>query len=361
MFGSAPVIFLSSLLSPNLMRCLTNQLASKERYLHRAAEKTIKSILKRASLEPPVATVVLRGLLAHSLDRRTSFDQITKTKTIEKLMALGDDSSLCHVVHDLLDQLVRPSVIDEKDANAWRQTIIDQLAILLKSRQYSTTINWRSTDAGTLISNILENLVKYSYFSIGESQSDKHDCPVPAMSEKTRATMKIRLSSCLSHILSKCYNPAFFITNMVRSLLRFEADERLHSSIDFDNTLGGIVAHARTFLEKIHQQASANSGDNSALDAFELLYSLTVLQIYNGDADAVSILDELRSCYDVLVQPGNNGQHHGSEVLTEVLLSFVAKPSQLFRRLAQQVFTAFTPNLDRVGLEPIFKVCFLNA
>ncbi|KAL8683498.1 MAG: hypothetical protein Q9186_000538 [Xanthomendoza sp. 1 TL-2023] len=354
-FGSAPEPFLSSLFSPNFMRCLTNQLASKERYLHRAAEKTIKAVLKRASVEPTVASAVLRALLAHSFERKTSFDRITRTKTTEKLMSLGDDSSLRQLVPDLCYELVRPDVTDETHANAWRQTLVDQLAALLKSRQMSATPGWHSSDAAVLASDILEFLVKYSYFSIQGSQTDQRDRPVLPMSEKTQDIFKTRLSSCLSHILSKWPNPVFFISSVVRSLLRLESDGCMRLHLHMSDTLGGIVDHARTFLEKMHKQPSAKSPDKTSLDAFELLYSLTVLQIYNGDADAVSMFNELHSCYDLLVQP-RKGDQHGSEILVEILLSFLAKPSQLFRRLAQQVFNAFAPDIDRDGLESMFKV-----
>ncbi|KAL8808502.1 MAG: hypothetical protein Q9182_000053 [Xanthomendoza sp. 2 TL-2023] len=353
-FRSAPEPFLPSLFSLNFMRCLTNQLASRQRYLHRAAEKTIKSVLDRASLEPTVASAVLRSLLTDSFRRKASFDQITKTKTIEKLMLLCDDSTLRHLVPELYEELVHPNVTDEKHANVWRQILVDQLAALLKSRQISASPDWQSSDATVLTNDILEFIVKYSYFSIQGSQSDQHDRPIPAVSDKTQDIFKTRLSSCLSHILSKWPNPAFFLSRAVRILLYPESDECMRPNLDINDTLGDVFEHARTFLKKMHEHPSAKSSDKTTLDAFELLYSLTVFQIYNGDADAVSMFNELQSCYELLVQR-RKGDHHGSGVLVEILLSFLAKPSQLFRHLAQQVFTAFALHIDRDGLESMFK------
>ncbi|KAL8818542.1 MAG: hypothetical protein Q9223_002845 [Gallowayella weberi] len=354
-FRSAPEPFLPSLFSLNFMRCLTNQLASKQRYLHRAAEKSINSVLNRASLEPTVASAVVRALLTHSCARKASFDQMTRTKTIEKLMSLCSDSSLRHLVPELCDELVQPNMTDENHANAWRQTLVDQLAALLKSRQISASPDWQSSDATILTSDILEFLVKYSYFSIQGSQVDQNDHPIPPISEKTQDIFKTRLSSCLSHILSKWPNPAFFVSKAVRNLLSPESDEFMRTNLDINDTLGDIIEHARTFLKTMYEHPSAKSSDKAILDAFELLYSLTVFQIYNGDADAVSMFNELQTCYELLVQR-RKGNQHGSEILVEILLSFLAKPSQLFRRLAQQVFTAFVSHIDREGLQSMFKV-----
>ncbi|CAO1597284.1 DNA-directed DNA polymerase [Xanthoria calcicola] len=355
-FGSATRLLLPALFSPRFVRCLTNQLASKERYLHLAAEKTVKSIMTRADLEPSVASIALRGLLANTSDQNLSFDILTKTKTVERLMVLGDDSSLRHFVPELCDKLVRPGVNDEKDATARRQITIDQLTLLLKSRQSSVKQDPHSSDSLGLTCHLLEVLATYSYFSMEKSHPNLVDCPVPPMSERTQETLRSRLSTCLSFILTRNSSPAFFASHVVDVILRHEADERMHSILELKGTLGETIPNARTFLENIHNQALSESRDKPTLHAFELLYSLTILQLYNGDPDAVSILGELRSCYDLLVEHRQIADQVGPEVFVEVLLSFVSKPSQLFRRLAQQVFTTFTPMVQHDGLRSMIKV-----
>ncbi|KAI4249571.1 MAG: hypothetical protein L6R42_008927, partial [Xanthoria sp. 1 TBL-2021] len=356
LFSSASEVHLPFLFSPNLVRCLTNQLASKERYLHRAAVKTVKTILNRAELQPSVASTALRGLLANTSDKRLSFDNLTKTKTVEKLMALGDDASLRHLVPELCDKLVRPGVIEEKDASARRQITIDQLTSLLKSRQSSRKQDSQSLDSTGLTRHILEVLATYSYFSMEKPHLNQADCPVPPMSGRTQETLRSRLSTCLTSILSRSSSPAFFASHVVDVILRHEADQHMHSILELPGTLGETIPSARTVLENIHNQALSNSSDNTTLHAFELLYSLTILQMYNGDADAVSMLDELRSSYDLLIGRRQTADQVGSEVFVEILLSFVAKPSRLFRRLAQQVFSTFTPMVQQDGIRSMIKV-----
>lgn len=70
---------------------------------------------------------------------------------------------------------------------------------------------------------------------------------------------------------------------------------------------------------------------------------MTILQIYNGDADAVSMLDELQFCYSKFLgdEKSQEETSDASDTLVEILLSFASKQSQLFRRMSEQVFGAF--------------------
>lgn len=91
----------------------------------------------------------------------------------------------------------------------------------------------------------------------------------------------------------------------------------------------------------------------------KLLYSLTILEVYNGTADAVSLLDELKVCYDELIKPRKDGgvrPDEASQLLVEVLLSFISKPSALFRKLAQVVFAAFCSDINDGGLQSMMTV-----
>lgn len=107
------------------------------------------------------------------------------------------------------------------------------------------------------------------------------------------------------------------------------------------------------------QGKSSQGEDTSHLHAIKLLYSLTILEVYNGDGDAVSMLEELHTCSKRLAGPrpashGSTGEE--SEVLVDILLSFASKPSQLFRKMSQQVFGAFAPQMTADGLRSLTAV-----
>lgn len=99
------------------------------------------------------------------------------------------------------------------------------------------------------------------------------------------------------------------------------------------------------------------------MSAFKLLYSMTIMQVYNGDADAVSMLDELEfCCTKFLGDKETKAEDTGdaSDALVEILLSFASKQSQLFRRMSEQVFGAFANQITENGLESLTSVCGIN-
>lgn len=89
---------------------------------------------------------------------------------------------------------------------------------------------------------------------------------------------------------------------------------------------------------------------------------MTILQVYNGDADAVSMLDELGFCYSKIW--GHENSEKGdisvasgaSTALVEILLSFASKPSQLFRRMSEQVFSVFADRMTPDALQSLISV-----
>ncbi|KAL8945559.1 MAG: hypothetical protein Q9183_008049, partial [Haloplaca sp. 2 TL-2023] len=91
----------------NFLRCLGNQLAHKERYLHRAAEKTKKLVLDRAEAESAAASAALGGLLSASYPNGShALDQLNRTRIVERLIALTDDASLGRHFDQLYARLI---------------------------------------------------------------------------------------------------------------------------------------------------------------------------------------------------------------------------------------------------------------
>lgn len=99
------------------------------------------------------------------------------------------------------------------------------------------------------------------------------------------------------------------------------------------------------------------------MDAFKLLYSMTILQVYNGDADAVSMLEELDFCFSKIYgdkKSKDEDASDASDALVEILLSFASKQSQLFRRMSEQVFGAFADKITETGLDSLTSVRFFS-
>jgi len=94
-----------------------------------------------------------------------------------------------------------------------------------------------------------------------------------------------------------------------------------------------------------------------------MLFALAVLQLYNGDSEAVFILEvhlhlpfanvqELQSCYEMAINQ-SEGQ---SEILIEVILGLLSKPSALLRKLSGQVFESLVGDITSAGLKLLLDV-----
>ena len=115
-------------------------------------------------------------------------------------------------------------------------------------------------------------------------------------------------------------------------------------------------------LERIRRKRTnpkKSSSISPQLSSFELLYSLVILQVHSGETDALGVLDELKICYNKVIKSRSSptdGDVDASEVLVEILLSFLSKPSVLLRKLATQVFGSFVDRITGRGLEAMFGV-----
>ena len=121
-----------------------------------------------------------------------------------------------------------------------------------------------------------------------------------------------------------------------------------------DESITDARDKASSTIGKILKKAKkADVQDKPALQALALLYSLVIFQLYNGDSEALSILDELKLCYDKLIRHKDteDSDVEASEVLVELLLSFISKPSALLRKVTHHVFSAFVSDITEGGLK----------
>lgn len=92
---------LTDLFSQNFMRCLINHISHKDRFLHRVAERCIKSLLQEVEANPELVTTVLPRLISDN--GVYNFDQVTKTKTVDKLLSqIRGDRAHKLIIHDLV-------------------------------------------------------------------------------------------------------------------------------------------------------------------------------------------------------------------------------------------------------------------
>lgn len=194
-----------------------------------------------------------------------------------------------------------------------------------------------SKDTSWIEEQALPLLAKFGY-------SQELECE-PALSDKTRTIFRNRLMSAFGHLLSDLRGYSF----PCNVLHTFSLD-----AVEMDDGIIGAKDQAISTLETILKKVEKAKAEKKApLQALALLYSLVIFQLYNGEPEAVSILDELKLCYDKLIRhkDSDDPDADASEVLAELLLSFISKPSALLRKVTQHVFGAFMTEMTAGGLK----------
>jgi DNA polymerase phi len=167
----------------------------------------------------------------------------------------------------------------------------------------------------------------------------------PPISERTRILFQNRLTSAFNHLLQDLKGFSY-PCNLIQN---FTPD-----AVEMDEHITNAKDKALSTIDKLLKKAKkADDQDKSALQALALLYSLVIFQLYNGDSEALSILNELKLCYDKLIRHKNtqDSDVEASEVLVELLLSFISKPSALLRKVTHHVFSAFMCDMTEGGLK----------
>ncbi|EFQ96849.1 DNA polymerase V [Nannizzia gypsea CBS 118893] len=339
----------SQIFTQNFMRCMMNQLAVEDRYLHKIAVKAAKSIQTRASKEPDFAYPALCGLMGPR--GAVNFDQIAKVKVVEKIVTDVSHTAIKKLVPFFEGLIVNPEA-DDKAAASRRQLIANFLQTIVKSVMTSAKEN-DSDELDAAVEVIILTLAKYTYFS-GEAAK-------PTISGTTRELFRNKIMASLNIVISSQKRSADIVYKIVQKIRDMEENgESGKSIIDMSESITESVHSAFKTLKKINKKSKQDDGEqDQTAQGLKLLYSLTILQVYNGDADAVSMLDELKMCYDKFLsykKANDEESAQASDALVEILLSFASKPSHLFRKMSEQVFGAFADKLTHAGLESLLAV-----
>ncbi|KAE8441460.1 hypothetical protein EG329_004953 [Mollisiaceae sp. DMI_Dod_QoI] len=325
---------LPSVFSHNLVRCLINHVQEQDRFLHRAADKSLKVLVQAAEVKPKLLESFLPRLIGGN--GNYNFDRITKTKTIDRLLTLVNDRTAASTINILVEpaRSINGAEPDKsKEAELRRQLLGDYLLNII--RKANTTDD--SANITWVLEKALPALAKFAYCQDEKCQ--------PSLSDKTRTLFRNRLMSAFGHLLSDIKG----YTYPCNLLVSFSPD-----AVPMDAEILSARDSAVSTMEKILKRIKkANDAEKAPLQALALLYSLVVFQLYNGEAEAVSVLEELKLCYDKLIRhkTTEDTDADASEVLVELLLSFISKPSALLRKVTQHVFGAFMSDMTAGGLK----------
>ncbi|KAL6827315.1 DNA polymerase phi domain-containing protein [Trichoderma sp. SZMC 28015] len=326
---------LQILFSKNLMTSLMNQAAKEDRYLHRAAIKTLKAIEAAVSSHSSALVPVLESLL--SRNGAYNFDQRTSTKTVDKLLQnfnLENDKGTLKIIQVPIASLSQQEVLE---AQTILRVHIDYLSKVLGACASLNTKESQSNKLeGTSLSVTLQQLSRLAY-----SQPD--DIPKDALTEQIQELARSRLESALAKLTRQTSD---FVT-FCQAVASIDS-----SAVTMSEEIKAAIEGALSRMHKLLKQKTKTDNDKTLTQGLAMLHAISIFQLYNQDPDAMEVLDDLAQFHDRL-QEGKLGDDDtgSSEFLVEILLSMVARPSSLMRQVSQQVFEAFTSQISAGGLE----------
>lgn len=249
--NEAPQNFASLVFTKNLVRCLMNQLAVEDRYLHRMAVKAAKTIQSRVSKEPEFAAAAVSGLMGPT--GSVTFDQITKSKTVEKIVTEAGPDALKQIV-SLFERLIAvPGSDDSKAAAASRQHLAGLLVSIVRSR--ASAANATNDGFEPIIEDILSVLVRFAYFVDKGDKKQDRPAPEPALIQATQELFRNRINSCLSTLITTRKEPAALPYAIVRKIRdAAKSGEFGTFIIETDDVVRESVENAYKTLKKLSKE-----------------------------------------------------------------------------------------------------------
>lgn len=349
--SSAPSALLRQLFTPNLTRCIINQRAGAQRYLFDAAKAALNSVVARSKQDPSATAGLVQGLIEEGA---ANFDQATKTKTVETLLSQANSEALLGVVSFVQQLMRKPNIKqgEQAQADAQRRMLADLLLSIVRSHKEPTElfVKHDSKQKNATPSAWL-NLVLDTFIELGYCEPAESDEVTPALSDSTKSICRTRLSSCVAQLMNL---PLADASSAVYGLLKaLRSSKRSYFQSTASKETKALVKRTDKAIQEAQEKVGKTKNQSKAAtaQAFALLFAMSVFQIYNEEPDAVPVLEDLHAC------AGDWGKDtESASVLIELLLSFVSKQSALFRKLAEQVFAAFTGSLTADGLQSMLDI-----
>lgn len=351
---TAPASLLHCVFTSNVMRCIINQRAEQDRYLHEAAKAPLQHMCLRGKADQEAIPVMLKGLLSEP--GAIDFDRMTKTKTVDDLLTRSKGDSAAKSFSVLGALVIDPNTDDPSQAETRRRMLADMMLNMARKQQPEEgndvlhASREEARDSAPWVW-FFRQLTNFAYGGPLGGQVSPLPSPSPPFTEATQEVFKARLMSTLNHVLSTRTDEEFLVPEIVvEGAVAADARSNTGLATKADKQILKVMKGAQTRLKELHQLEKKDD-KKAAMRAFKALYSLSILQAYNGEPDIIPVLEDLDMAYHSWQKTAD-----ASVVLVEILLSFISKPSAVYRKLAQQVFGAFASQMDRDGLNSMLDI-----
>jgi len=332
------------------MKCLINQSASTQRYLHAAAKRLLDAFVARAKYDEVGAPVIFACIVKDN--GALSFDQVTKSNTITSILQSVEAPALATIVDTYTQLIERPVGSDtEQASNTARNVVADQLVSLVRTRCQSDRPD--SSQIPTWLRAVLDLLVSGGFAS--QESDDETSKYVPKLSQKSRVVLRTRLASCLAIPLNTAKSSTEAIVyfqhcihklNKINVVTLAEADQQ-------------VVQLIKDSSKLMQQDIDDKIMTKTQADALRLILAMTIFQAYEGEAEAANMLNELLAMFESFEKAQKRGRGLPKQVMTsvtEMILALCSQTTALHRRVAEIAFGDLASLLTSAGLSSMLDV-----
>jgi DNA polymerase phi len=310
------------------MTCLVNQAAKEDRYLHRAAIKTLKAVEGLVASNPDVLGPILQNLL--SKNGVYNFDQRTNTKTVDKLLQSINANNETEALNIIRMPLAGLKKKEASDGQATLRTFIDYLSKCLNGLANSEGKTVMTT-SGTTFGLVLQELGQLAY-------SQPNNIPSSLLTSQIREFCRTRLESSLARLARQGSEIGVFCTAVA------SIDS---NAVTMDAEIRTSMEKASSRMHKLLKRKSKSDAERSLYHGLAMLHAVSIFQLFNEDPDAMEVLQDLSEFSEKLKMGSLSADGAGSsELLVEILLAMVTRPSSLMRQISHRVFEAFTGHIS---------------
>jgi DNA polymerase phi len=329
------------LFTQNFMRCWINHLASKDRQLHKAALQVSSEITSYVKENPAMGFTLLLQLTGPN--GSSQFDKLTKTKTVESLLASMDVEGIKSYIRHLTQQFDDVQSDDTQTLNSSRMFIIDQLSALVRNTTVPRDDEW--------IIGVLEWLAVHGLFVV-KKKSEKSPfavvrdgAPKPALSDDLRQRARTALLTCLADLSSLtalvtigdkatkvcavASDGQFWISKVLNSIDRLEKDTK-HVTLMEEVAEDDNKEQRTTVQDLCAKLREVSETQKSAAHGAEILLTAMVLQQMCSVETEEDVDGSLESCTDaaksVFLAPSKKSKKSKKEKLAPTEADDSASP-----------------------------------
>ena len=315
--------------SRNLMRTLINQTSDSKRMLHKISQKTLNSIVDTCQGDNNDKLVPCLRALLFGDNGSINFDKLTKSKTASKLISTKDLDET--VLGDLIRMLTSEIPEDDEQDMSKVRFIFDTILHVTRSHKDAMDIKFAP--------ELLQPIIIKAFFTLNNEQLNE--------------LAKERLFSILAELNKTSLDGKSWQYYALDIIIKLENDDSNSYVLvnKLDDSLLQSRQDAMEVLEDI-QNTKQERDDKPVLCGIESLLSMCLLQLYSGDVDSVSVLEELCGFYNSETEDDKPSMVG----ITEILLSLLAQKRAMLRKVSLSVWELFVTEIGAEELNVLLSV-----